>query len=439
LKTKKKIYLFLILFSLSLTQAGFSSALETKYPPVPGLPYVITDDSGLAQYVGYFFSLAIIASGILAVIVLTIGGIRLIMSGGNPAGRKEAVDMIKGSVLGMVLVVSSFMLLRTINPALIEPSLTPLPSVEGIYYTNGADKKPAPMAEANASNRPDGYNQILYDCSSGADLFIWKFPERNFEGIDSAFVEAITCGNSTDISGAGSFKMAFKAPGIYYFLESGCTGYMSGANTAGGQLSEPFKDKVKSIKIINNLQSDIRYGIIFHNTNDPSEVGACTLPYFITDLNQEEACSTAAVPEEPPYDGTKTLSSSATFFMWNGKNPETSGAGVDFYSEPWGKFLGARAGKHALSQNTINGYWSAFAQNIKFKSYSGNRPPAYKTMYANFSQRSGSMFLNDNYLAAIYSKTQFCQIFFNDVFNFKTTEFSATGNNVNAVYIIPVK
>ena len=79
-------------------------ALETIYPNIPGLPYSITEHSGLSEYVGYFFALAIISAGALAVVVLVIGAIKIITSGGNPTSRKEATDIIKGSVLGMVLI-----------------------------------------------------------------------------------------------------------------------------------------------------------------------------------------------------------------------------------------------------------------------------------------------------------------------------------------------
>lgn len=429
MKIKKTKILFLLV-ALFLSQDSFAYALETQYPPIPSLPYQITEHSSLAQYIGYFFALAIIAAGILAVIVLSIGAIRLIISTGNPTSRKEATDMIKGSILGMVLVMASFMILRTINPSFIEPTQTSLPPVEGIYYFNGSEKQPAPMAEANTKNRPQGYDQILYDCSSGSDLFIWKFPNKNFEGVDSAFVETLACGSSTDIAGAGSFKMAFKSPGIYYFLGVGCSGYMSEANTSGGQLPELFKNKIKSIKIINNIENNIRYGVVFHSTNNHSDVGACSVPYFITDPKQEESCSNE-IPGE--------LYSSSAFFIWNGAAPETSGAGLDFYSEPWGKFLGARAGKYSLSQNAISAFWHGNAQNIKFSNYSASRPGAYKNIYQNFSQRPGSIFFNGSYIAILYNKDMYCQMFSKDVFNFKTTEFYATRNIPDYMYVIPTK
>jgi len=404
--------------------------LETIYPEIPGLPYVITEHSGLAEYIGYFFALAIIASGVLAVIVLTIGGIRLIMSGGNPTGRKEATDMIKGSVLGMVLVVSSFMILRTINPVFVEElKLTELPPTQGIYYFNGADRRPSPMAETNYRNIPEGYSQILYDCTEGPDLFIWKFSELNFGNPETASIQTVECGGTGDIGGVGSFKMAFKTPGIYYFLGEGCTGYMSQANTAGGQLPEPFKNKVKSIKIVNNISSNILYGLIFHATNSSSSSGPCSVPFLILNPAQEEACSTAEIP----------VSASATFFVWNGATPETSGTGVNFYSEPWGEFLGARAGKLALSQSVINNYWAGTAESLKFTSYKTGRPPEYRALYKNFFQKPGSISLKGNYLIALYSESQNCQVFFTDIFNIKQTEFLATGNWPTFISVIPIK
>lgn len=437
---------FLIFLLLELILApGFCFALETTYPAIPGIP-AITDTSGLGDYISYFFGLAIILAGVLAVVVLATGGVRLIMSAGNVTSRKEATDMIKGSILGMALVATSFMILRTINIQLVKPSLAPLPSVEGIYYINGAgDRKPAPMSESNTLYVPEGYNQILYDCSEGPDLFIWKFPLPNFNGIESAFVETIECGGRTNITATGSFKMAFKTAGVYYFLGEECSGFMSGVQTGGGQVPEPFKNRVKSIMIVNNIPSNIRYGVIFHGTDNPLKAGPCTTAYFIADLAQEQACSTE-IPQSPPYDGTSTISSSASFFVWNGAEPETSGTGVDFYSEPWGRALGARAGKAALGNKNRNGtywnYWYSFSddgtKSLAFNYAGVNRLPEYKSMYLTFFQRPGSVYLNGNYLVVLYNG-QYCQIFFNDIFNLKETEFLATGNNIGSVYVLPIR
>jgi len=386
---------------------------------------------------------------------------------------------------------------------------------------------------------------------------------------------------------------------------------MSGANTAGGQLSEPFKNKVKSIKIINNLSTNIYYGLILHKKEGSTAAGLCSEPFLTDDLTKEEVCLpvpsafggspgsassssdtgsqsesdpwkqqclqwcegtgakdcqawctynregvvaakkltddvclvnllpeqyrnqyitgvkdsniedvgasnyciykygsnymnggdgfTACGRQNPtcqsqypysflltfatgtpreeiearavsdcqswcnlyaglPYEGSgpgaKNFSCckcvfnqdqdnpspqngaplSGEIFVWNAKTPETSGTGVDFYSEPWGKFLGARAGKYSVVNKDRQGnywnYWEGNAQTLVFSNYANvNRPNSYKQLYKNFYQHPGSVALNGNYLFIVTNTAnQVCQTFYKDVPNFNMTEFSATAS-----------
>jgi hypothetical protein len=255
---KNKFLIFIsVLLLFYICSSSFVFALEVKYPSVLGLP-AITDNSGLPDYVKYFFGLGMALAGLIAIISFTIGAIQLIMSASSPEVETNAKDRIKGSVLGLVLTVSAFIILRTINLSLVTPTLTSLPGSAGIFYQSGQNLSPAPIEEANASNIPAGYGSLIYKCSesgggTGPSLFIWKFPKANFQGNDANYsgvsVVEKTCGQTESLSGIGSFKTAFKDYGVYYFLESGCSGYMSGANIGSGMLFEPFKNNVKSIKI----------------------------------------------------------------------------------------------------------------------------------------------------------------------------------------------
>jgi len=433
-KNYYKYFLFIfIILSLFFLNSSFVFALEAKYPPILGL--TVTNGSGLEDYVAYFFGFGMVLAGVLAVISFAVGAIRLIMSVENPEAHSDAIDRMKGALLGLVLTVASFMILRTINTSLVTPSLTPLPGVEGVFYTNGKDLKPTPMSEANTDNVPAGYESIIYKCKSGPNLFVWQFPKTNFEGIENTFVKTLKCNESTTISRAGSFKMAFETPGIYYFLKDGCQGYMSDANLSGGQLIEPFKDKVKSIKIINNIPNDMRYGIIFHDSDDPARAGFCTLPFLISDINKNEGCVAGI-----------SVSSSADFLVWNAKNPETSGQGIDFYSEPWGLNIGARAGRYSLgnkgADNKYWNYWDEATQNLPLTYKNVNRPISYQQLYQNFSQHPGSINIKGGYfviLTSMIGSNIYCQTFYKDIPNLNETEFVATGNKIEIIDVIPIK
>lgn len=427
---------------LFFLNSPFAFALETKYPQLPGVknPENCTGSNCLPILISYWFTVVIFVAAILAVILLAIGGIRLLTSAGSPSARTEALSIIKGAILGLLLLMTSFLILRTINPKFIEPDLTPLPAVNGIFYANGDARIAAPMSESNTHNVPEGYGQLVYICSSGPSLFVWKFPKTDFGGAENAYTTAIDCGGAINITDAGSFKLAFETAGIYYCMgdcsESGtiCSGYMSGTNVSSSELSEPFKYNVKTLLFVNDLSNGVHYGAVFHSIDDPAASSGCSPLYNINEetINKKRAC----------FDIGSSPSASASIFAWNYADSKTSGSGVSFYSEPWGKSLGARAGKYFLSSSVIGNYVALPTEELAFD-YSGiNRPDGYKASYKSFSQHPGSIYLEGNYFLELRSEDEenaVCQIFYTNIFNTNEIEFTAKGNKIKTVLIAPTK
>ena len=422
---KPLFFVFILLVFLS--SSSFVFALETIYPDLTflGLPSM-ADDPKLQDYVSYFFGLGIIAAVILALISMTIGFIQMMYP--SPETHKDAVDRVKGSILGLILTLSAFIILRTINLSLVAPSTTPLMAGAGIFYYNGQDFKPA-APSGNTSDIPPGYANIAYRCNTGPALLIWKFPQENLSGYEGAVVHRITCGQTSSLNGVASFKVAFESPGIYYCLGKCngdfCSGYMSQENLASGELPEPFKGKLGSVMILNNSADNISYGAVFHQQTDPKRGGACSRPLA---ANKERFCVDATFPIF-----------SATIFVWNENTPESSGDGIEFYSEPFGWNSGAKAGKNFLDKSAIKNFWEAWAENLVFNYDNVDRPEQYKKLYTNFHLHPGSIRVKGSYLAALYSQNWYCQVFLADVPNLNEMEFVAQKNNVDAVVVIPTK
>jgi hypothetical protein len=381
-------------------------------------------------------------AGILALISFVIGAIQLIMSVENPEAHSNATDRMKGSILGLVLTLSAFIILRTINISLITPVLTPLPGVAGIFYTNGSEVKSTPIEESNASNIPSGYEQLIYKCSEGGSgigptLLIWKFPKTNFQGNDANYSGVIVvrknCGEVEPLANIGSFKTSFESPGVYYCLGGCngdmCSGYISGANMTGGQLSEPFKNKIKAVMMVNDIANNVRYGTILHQGNDPERGGMCSGPTIdLNNIDKTRTCLDVTFPV-----------SSASLFVWNGKTPETSGDGIEFYSEPFGWNSGAKAGKSFLDKNIIRNFWWSESQRLIFDYTNVDRPQEYTQSYINFQQHPGSIRIKGNYFVIIYSQNFYCQVFKKDVPNLNEMEFVAVQNKIDYIDVIPTK
>ncbi len=119
------IFLLFIICAPSITMAQVK--LETGLPNVPGgqLPA----DKELPSYINYLFIFGLGAITILALAQMMLGGIQYILAAGNVSKTEDAKNTIQQALLGLGLLLASFLLLRTINPDLVNlknPTLTPL-------------------------------------------------------------------------------------------------------------------------------------------------------------------------------------------------------------------------------------------------------------------------------------------------------------------------
>src|SRR3989344_3190012 len=124
-KKYRNLVLLLAVALVFLTVAQTTYALELTYPTLFG--YTVNHHSKLPDYIVYFFVLAVIAAGLMGVVSIAWGGIRYISSAGNPESVGYAKDRIRGSILGIILLMFSYILLNTINPSLVNPKTKGIP------------------------------------------------------------------------------------------------------------------------------------------------------------------------------------------------------------------------------------------------------------------------------------------------------------------------
>ncbi len=85
--------------------------------PVPGTAESNARPIGLL--LGDWFVYLIYAAVILAVIMITIGGVEYIISI-VPGKKEQGKKRIWNAIYGLILLFAAYMILRTINPALVE-------------------------------------------------------------------------------------------------------------------------------------------------------------------------------------------------------------------------------------------------------------------------------------------------------------------------------
>ncbi len=123
-KIKKEAILFLLLLIFCLTVSALPvRATEVQWPTLPG-GFTIRDNTPLPELVRYIFNFTIMIAGLAAFFMLVFGGFRYLTSAGNPAAQKDAKDIITSAIVGLLLLLTSYLLLQVINPDIL--TLKPL-------------------------------------------------------------------------------------------------------------------------------------------------------------------------------------------------------------------------------------------------------------------------------------------------------------------------
>lgn len=131
---KKTIKILSILFSFFIVFVAISVSAQSQYEPLAPLPHTVPEGqptTDLVTYVTGMIKLLIGIAGVLAVIMIMIGGIQY-MSTDAISGKEEGKDKITQALLGLVLAVAAWIILNTINPdlLLIKPGIKPAEAPE---------------------------------------------------------------------------------------------------------------------------------------------------------------------------------------------------------------------------------------------------------------------------------------------------------------------
>ena len=82
-----------------------------------------------AQYISQLYQWSISVTGILAGIMIMIGGLLYLTAGGSPERVSNAKSYISNALIGLILALSSYFLLQTVNPALLNLRFPKVPLV----------------------------------------------------------------------------------------------------------------------------------------------------------------------------------------------------------------------------------------------------------------------------------------------------------------------
>lgn len=113
----KRVVVFLGAF---LFVFGAQAAFGAGYAVLESIPGINAGSSpSLSIYLSAIFKTGIGLAGVLAVLMIVIGGIQYIGSGMSPSGKSDARDRITSAIMGLLLALLSWIILNTINPNLV--------------------------------------------------------------------------------------------------------------------------------------------------------------------------------------------------------------------------------------------------------------------------------------------------------------------------------
>lgn len=119
-----KIFIFLIFILVLILSSFVSYGAQFDYPWSG-----ITKVGGQSGLVAKFYQIALALVGVTAFAVIVFAGVLYIVGAGNPSKQKEAMDWIWSAVLGVVLLLGAYLLFYTINPELVELTLSGIDEV----------------------------------------------------------------------------------------------------------------------------------------------------------------------------------------------------------------------------------------------------------------------------------------------------------------------
>ena len=120
---RKKLIICLLIFSgLSMGLAVFAEDPEiqtlVRWPRSPISQIQIHGYSELHELVAYIYEWGVTLGGLAVFIVMIFAGMQYLTSAGDPAKMRDARGRIQNAIMGLVFLLSIWLILYTINPAL---------------------------------------------------------------------------------------------------------------------------------------------------------------------------------------------------------------------------------------------------------------------------------------------------------------------------------
>jgi len=208
--TKRRSVLYALLFTGIVFFCLPSQVQALQVANYPGF-LNIQENMSLTALVSSLFAFLLAIAGIAAFVMIVFGGVKYLASAGDPSKMKDAKDQIFAAILGLIILFSSWMILNTINPNLVElrePGESPLLGsvawgeirtagmcVEGEAYDVELWTKKNYSGERKCYNVGEEDEQLplgqkIYSIKINGSAAVKLFDEPNFDGKNICFINS---------------------------------------------------------------------------------------------------------------------------------------------------------------------------------------------------------------------------------------------------------
>lgn len=166
-----------------------------------GGAYTLRDDTGpIGEYIKAIYNYGVAGVGILAAIMLMLGGIIWLTSAGSSSKVEQAKSIITSSIVGLGLVLTSYLLLKTINPDLVIMKTRKVEAIKERVYMDCCVEGSATNGNAGpirieAEVNKEGQAISIIDITKGGAVVVKKGEEISCRIFDE---NAIECGGTID-------------------------------------------------------------------------------------------------------------------------------------------------------------------------------------------------------------------------------------------------
>jgi hypothetical protein len=124
-KVLKVANILTICLAVVLVAAPFiaGAQFQTPDPGGTGLEGGIGSETTLTGFILRVINIALALAGLIAVLFLVIGGFRYITAGGNEDNTESAKKIIMNAVIGIIVIILSFVVVRVVSNTLTTTNL----------------------------------------------------------------------------------------------------------------------------------------------------------------------------------------------------------------------------------------------------------------------------------------------------------------------------